>query len=162
MKIVHPQMTPVLIYQRLAISLSGPHFTNCFSIAIQIRWKFRCTLIISILIQWLQQNFAHGTTAVLSWHVQNFVAIWWPVTELQQGKVYFNCGQKIVSETGPSPWFSYPPIVTRNVLIQPDQQLFVHADICCDFSKIPLTKGIMKRLPNIEIEILSHKRMKLF
>ena len=64
----------------------GPRFTNGFSIAIQIRWKVRFTLI-SILIQWSLQNFVHGTTAVLSWHVQKFVAIWWPATELQQGEV---------------------------------------------------------------------------
>ena len=65
----------------------GPRFTNGFSIAIQIRWKFRFTLI-SILIQWSLQNFVHGTTAVLSWHVQKFVAIWWSATELQQGEVF--------------------------------------------------------------------------
>ena len=29
-------------------------------------------------------NIAHDTTAVLSWHVQKFVAIWWPAAELQQ------------------------------------------------------------------------------
>ena len=77
-------------------------FTNGFSIAIQIRWKFRCTLI-SILIQWSLRNFAHGTTAVLSWHVQNIVAIWWQATELQQGKVSieFELRAKIVNETGP-------------------------------------------------------------
>ena len=61
-------------------------FHNDFSIAIQIRWKFRFTLI-SILIQWSLQNFVHGTTAVLSWHVQKIVAIWWPATELQQDEV---------------------------------------------------------------------------
>ena len=65
---------------------SGSRFTNGFSIAIQIRWKFRFTLT-SILIQWSLQNFAHGTTAVLSWHVQKFVAIWWPATALWQGEV---------------------------------------------------------------------------
>ena len=65
---------------------SGPRFTNGFSIAIQIRWKFRFTLI-SILIKWSLQNFVHGTTAVLSWHVQKFVAIWWPAMELWQGEV---------------------------------------------------------------------------
>ena len=27
--------------------------------------------------------FAHVTTAVLSWHVQKFVAIWWPDVEAQ-------------------------------------------------------------------------------
>ena len=40
-----------------------------------------------ILIQWSLQNFVHDTTAVLSWHVQIFVAIWWPDTELQQSKI---------------------------------------------------------------------------
>ena len=63
-----------------------PRFTNGFSIAIQIRWKFRFTLI-AILIQWSLQNFVHGTTAELSWHVQTFFAFWWPATELQQGEV---------------------------------------------------------------------------
>ena len=63
---------------------TGPRFTHGFSIAIEIRWKFRFTLL-SILIQWSQQNFVHGTTAVLSWHVKKFVSIWWPATELQQG-----------------------------------------------------------------------------
>ena len=81
----------------------GPRFTNDFSIAVQIRWKFRFTLI-SILIQWSLQNFVHGTTAVLSWHVQTFVAICWPATELWQGEVSieFELQAKSVSETGPS------------------------------------------------------------
>ena len=80
----------------------GPRFTNGFSIAIQTRWKFRSTLT-SILIQWSLQNFVHGTTAVLSWHVQIFVAIWWPATELWQGEVSieFELRAKTVSETGP-------------------------------------------------------------
>ena len=47
----------------------GARFTDVFSIAIQIRWKFRFTKT-SILIQWSLRNFVHGTTAVLSWHVQ--------------------------------------------------------------------------------------------
>ena len=64
----------------------GSRFTNVFSIAIQIRWKFLFTLI-SILIRWSLWHFVHGTTAKLSWHVQKFVAIWWPVTELQLGEV---------------------------------------------------------------------------
>ena len=63
----------------------GPHFTNVFSIAIQIWWKFHFTLT-SILIQWSLQNFVHGTTSVLSWHVQKFVGIWWPAKKLQQGE----------------------------------------------------------------------------
>ena len=86
----------------LALTLSGPRFTNGFSIAIQIRWKFRFPLI-SILIQWSLQNFVNDTTAVLSWHVQKFLAIWWPATELQQSEVSieFELRAKIVSETGP-------------------------------------------------------------
>ena len=32
-------------------------------------------------------HMARVTTAVLSWHVQKFVAIWWPVIELPQGKI---------------------------------------------------------------------------
>ena len=66
--------------------LPGARFTNVFSIAIQIRWKFRFT-VTSILIQWSLQNFVHGTTTVLSSHVQKFVAIWWTATELWQGEV---------------------------------------------------------------------------
>ena len=65
---------------------AGPRSTNVFSIAIQIQWKLHFALI-SIPIQWSLQNFVHGTTAVLSWHVQKFVVMWWPVTELQQGEV---------------------------------------------------------------------------
>ena len=37
-----------------------------------------------IVTQWLLQNFEHATTAVLLWHVQTFVAIQSPGTELQQ------------------------------------------------------------------------------
>ena len=56
------------------IHVPGARFTNGFYIAIQLRWKFRFTLT-SILIQWSLQNFVHGTTAMLSWHVPKFVAI---------------------------------------------------------------------------------------
>ena len=55
------------------------HFTNDFSIV--IRWKFHSALI-RVVVKWLLWNFAQGTTAVLSWHVQNFVAIWYPTMEL--------------------------------------------------------------------------------
>ena len=60
--------------------------TNGFSFAIHIRWKF-CFTLTSILIYWSLRNFVHGTTAVLSWHVPKFVAIWWSATELQQGEI---------------------------------------------------------------------------
>ena len=69
---------PLCLVQILELTICtnvpGGRFTNDFSIAIKIRWIFRFTLI-SILIQWSLQNFVHGTTAVLSWHVQTFVAI---------------------------------------------------------------------------------------
>ena len=45
----------LLVYQQ-AKRRPGPRFTNVFSIAIQIRWKFRFALI-SILMQWLLHNF---------------------------------------------------------------------------------------------------------
>ena len=60
---------------------SGAHFTNDFSIAFQIRWKFHAALIASLL-KWSLWNFVHGTIAMLSWHVQNLVAISYPSVEL--------------------------------------------------------------------------------
>ena len=65
---------------------SGAHFTNNFSITIQMWWKFHFALI-QILMKWSLQNLAHGTTAELSWHVPNFVAIWSPVIELELNEI---------------------------------------------------------------------------
>ena len=48
--------------------------TNDFLLAIQIRWKLRLTVIPLLAIR-PPQIFAHDTTAPLSCHVQNFVAI---------------------------------------------------------------------------------------
>ena len=53
---------------------SGTHFTNDFSITIQIRRKFHSDLIQLLMIR-SQQNLAHATTAQLSCHVLNIVAI---------------------------------------------------------------------------------------
>ena len=53
---------------------SGAHFTNDFSITIQIRWKFHLALI-QLLMTISQQNLAHAMTAQLSCHVPNIVAI---------------------------------------------------------------------------------------
>ena len=52
----------------------GAHFINSVFIAIQIRWKFRFA-VIPVLINISLQVFAHATTALLSWHVQKFVAM---------------------------------------------------------------------------------------
>ena len=46
----------------------GPHFTNGFSIAVQIQWIFHFTLT-SVVSKWSLQTFQHDTTALLSWHV---------------------------------------------------------------------------------------------
>ena len=53
---------------------SGARFTNGFLPAIQIRLKLSLT-IIPLLAIISQQISAHATTAQLSCHVQNFVAI---------------------------------------------------------------------------------------
>ena len=51
-----------------------------------------------------QQIFAHVTTAELSWHVQGFIVIWWPKTDLQQNiiSVMFivNIAREMVSRLG--------------------------------------------------------------
>ena len=65
---------------------SGAHFTNNFSITIQMWWKFHFALI-QILIKWSLQYLAHGTTAGLSWHVPNFVAMWSSVIELELNEI---------------------------------------------------------------------------
>ena len=49
-------------------------FTNDFLPAIQIRWKLRLAVIPLLAIR-SQQIFEHATTAQLSCHVHNFVAI---------------------------------------------------------------------------------------
>ena len=64
----------------------GAHFTNNFSITIQMWWKFHFAPI-QILIKWSLQYLAHGTTAGLSWHVPNFVAIWSSVIELELSEI---------------------------------------------------------------------------
>ena len=47
-------------------------------------------------------NFAHGRTAVLSWHVQNSVAIWHHTLK-SNFPLNFDYGGKIVYEMGPRP-----------------------------------------------------------
>ena len=59
----------------------GAHFTNDFSIVIQIQGKIHSSLI-QVLVKWLLLNFAHGTTAVLLWHVQNLVVMSYLTVEL--------------------------------------------------------------------------------
>ena len=72
------------------------------SVIIQIWWKSHFVFT-KILMGWSLQNFAHAMTAVLSWHVQKFVVIWWSEMELQQDDVSieFDAHQgNIVSKMG--------------------------------------------------------------
>ena len=82
----------------------GARFTNGFSITIKIRWKF-CFTLTPILTQWSLQNFVHGTTAVLSWHVMCKHLLRSDGQQRSYGKAKLpsnlNCRQKNVSETGP-------------------------------------------------------------
>ena len=64
----------------------GAHFTNDFSITIQIRSKIHLALIqLQLIIS--QQNLAHATTAQLSCHVPNFVAITLLVLGWEQNEI---------------------------------------------------------------------------
>ena len=56
------------------LSKAGARFTYGFLPAIQIRWKLRLAITPLLAIR-SQQILAHATTAQLSCHVQNFVAI---------------------------------------------------------------------------------------
>ena len=40
--------------------------------------------LIQVMIEWSLWNFAHGATAVLSWNLQNCVALWYHTMELRQ------------------------------------------------------------------------------
>ena len=65
---------------------TGTHFTNDFSITIQIRWKFHLALI-KLLMIISRQNLAHATTAQLSCHVPNIVAITFLVFGWEQNEI---------------------------------------------------------------------------
>ena len=52
----------------------GARFTNDFLPTIQIRWKHRLAVILLLAIR-SKQIFVHATTAQVSCHVENFVAI---------------------------------------------------------------------------------------
>ena len=81
---------------------SGVRITND-SITIQFQFPFA---LLKIVILWSLQNF--DMTAVESWYVQNLVAIWWPVIELQQYKfpTKFKLWSQVVSEMASRPHFS--------------------------------------------------------
>ena len=78
--LVEPHMVPSTVPLPPGISLAlfpsdpGAHFTKDFWLAIHIQWKFQLAVIPLLAIR-SQQFFAHATTAQLSCHMQNFVAI---------------------------------------------------------------------------------------
>ena len=51
------------------------------------RIQLRHFALIQMLIKWSQQNFAHATTAQLSWHMQKFVVMEWPGMSLLQHEI---------------------------------------------------------------------------
>ena len=103
---VIPLMMIPLFLTQGGFSWPGPRFTNCFSIAIQIWWKFRFTLT-STVLPWSLQNFVHGTCKSLL------------RSDFRQGSygkakfpLHLNCGQKKnVSETGPWSLRYWSPIM---------------------------------------------------
>ena len=74
-------------------------------LAIQIWWKLRIDVsaVIQLLATRSQQSFAHATTAQLSCHVQNFVAITLLESRWDQNEISIECDLrwKAVSGTGP-------------------------------------------------------------
>ena len=82
----------------------GPISWIIFSIAIEIRWKFHSALI-QFVVRRSLWNFAHGMTAVLSCHVQNFVVIWCPTLDLYYNQ--YPSIWRIVCEMGPGSWRSH-------------------------------------------------------
>ena len=83
-----------------SVILTGARFTNVFLPAIQIRWKL-CLAVIPLLAIRSQQFFAHATTAQLSCHVQNFVAITLLDWKWEWNKISLKFDGKTISETGP-------------------------------------------------------------
>ena len=55
----------------------------------QNQWQFPFSLM-RVVTKQSRQNFAHDTTAVMSCHLRKCVAIWWPMTELEQNEPSLN------------------------------------------------------------------------
>ena len=102
--------------------LWGP-FHKLFSIITQVWWTFHLQI---------HQNFnvviAHGTAAVLSWHLQNFVAIWSPAIEKQLNEisVEFELWWKIVSEMGCWANWVHQPVTTPNVMTKRERYIYIY------------------------------------
>ena len=64
---------PAVIYADTSLC-SVKHFTKCSGVLTWHRTEILCPLSKNLFI-WSQWKFAHAMTAVLSWHVQNFIVI---------------------------------------------------------------------------------------
>ena len=68
--------------------------------------------LIQVAVEGSLQNLAHDMIAMLLWHVQNFVVIWWHVMEAQWEKFPLNLNYdwKINSEVSPAlfEWYIDP------------------------------------------------------
>ena len=97
----------------------GSQLTSDFSIVIQIRWKFHSALI-QVVVKWSIWSFAHGTTAALSWHVQDFVTIWYPTINLywNTNSIEFELRGKMVPEMGPCLYDYWINIGCRKSLVE--------------------------------------------
>ena len=84
-------------------------FTNDYLPAIQMRWKSRLVVIPLLAIR-SQQIFAHATTAQLSCHLQNFVAITVLKLRWEWNEISIEFDGKLVYKTGPrmSYWGASP------------------------------------------------------
>ena len=84
-----PPLTPTVTHRTAQTSNKSQACPSCWiraPFSLQFKWWKFCFTLTLIPIQWSLKKTVHGTTAVLSWHVQQFV-IWWPAMELQQGEV---------------------------------------------------------------------------
>ena len=90
---------PLLLLDMITYYLCCSISRAIFSIGIQIRWKVFSGLT-QVIVKWSLWHFAHGTTAVLSWYVQNFVAISYPTMEFNFS-LNLNYDGKIIREMSP-------------------------------------------------------------
>ena len=91
----------ILVYSWL-MGLPEAHLTNFFSLQFKYDGNSCCSHLDSNKMT--AKNFEHNPTTLLSWHMQIFVAIWWPVIELWQVQPMANLFElpaKFVSDIDP-------------------------------------------------------------
>ena len=70
------------------------------------QWKFHLTLPLKLTSR-SPSNFAHDTTAVLYWHMQNCVVIWSAMIELQWGKIFLRHGLQAKNSKMEPTWLKF-------------------------------------------------------